>query len=86
VVALAKAFRWQKMLEMGEAGSLSTLAEQVGVDRSYVGRMLQLADLAPDIVQAIVDGRESDGLSVGQLLGDVPMGWEEQRVRLRVPA
>ena len=81
VVAVGKAFRWRKMLEAGEVGSLSALADRVGLDRSYVGRMLQLADLAPDIVQAIVAGREPDGLSLGQLLGDVPVGWEEQRAR-----
>jgi hypothetical protein len=86
VVALGKAFRWQKVLESGEVSSLTALANQVGLDRSYVGRMLQLADLAPDIVQAIVAGREPDGLSVAQLLGDVPVVWQEQRMRLGAPA
>jgi len=85
-VALGKAFRWQKMLEEGEVGSLSALASRGGMDRSYVGRMLQLAYLAPDIVQAIVDGCEPDGLSLGQLLGNVPMKWEQQREQLGMPA
>jgi hypothetical protein len=86
VVALGKAFRWQKMLEEGEVGSLSALANQAGLDRSYVSRILGLVVLAPDIVKAILAGREPDGLSVAQLLNDVPMAWEQQRVQLDMSA
>jgi hypothetical protein len=85
-VALGKAFKWQKMLEVGEARSLSALADQVGLDRSYVRRILRLVDLAPDIVQAIVAGHEPNGLSLAQLLNDVPMEWEQQRMQLGMPA
>ncbi len=60
---------------------MSEIAEALGVDRSYVRRILTLAPLAPDIVEAIVRGEEPSGLSLEMLPKGVPMGWEEQRER-----
>ena len=85
-VALGKAFKWQKMLEAGQIESVSALANRVGLDRSYVRRILGLVVLAPDIVKAILEGREPNGLSLAQLLNDVPMAWEQQRARLGMTA
>ena len=59
------------------------LAEALGVDRCYVRRVLNLACLPPDIVEAIVAGREPSGLSLERLAKGVPIAWDEQRVRLR---
>ena len=84
VTALARAYRWQKMLESGEYASLSELAERLGVDRSYLRRILQLASLAPDIVEAIVDGSEPSGVSLEQLTKGLPLRWAEQRIRSTV--
>ena len=81
VVALARAFRWQKMLDTGQAGSIADLARKYDVDRSYVSRILQLTALAPNIVEAILAGKEPSGLSLGTLRGGVPVRWEEQRQR-----
>ena len=61
--------KWQKMLDGREVESLADLAVQVGVDRSYVGRILRLATLAPNIMQAILAGAESSGLSLTRLRG-----------------
>ena len=55
--------------------------EALGLDRSYVGRVMRLALLAPDIVEAIVAGREASGLSLEKLVQGMPMLWEEQRER-----
>ena len=55
--AVARAFRWQQMLESGEAARITDLADRVGLDRCYVPRILQLALLAPDILEAILAGR-----------------------------
>ncbi len=52
------------------------------MDRSYVGRVMRLALLAPDIVEAIVAGREPSGLSLERLVKKMPMVWEEQRKSL----
>lgn len=58
VKALARAFRWRRMLEEGRYGSIRELAAAEGVDRTYVGRVLNLTLLAPDVVEAILDGRQ----------------------------
>ena len=78
-LALARAFRWQEMIESGEAESNSDLARKLKLDQSYIARTIRLASLAPDIVEAILDGQEPDGLSLRALRRDLPLAWEEQR-------
>ena len=81
VLALARAHRWSRMLERGEAQSVNELAEQQGVDPSLIGRTLRLATLAPDITQAILAGQEPYGLSIRQLTRNFPELWNGQRER-----
>lgn len=81
-VALARAFRWQKMIESGEVASNCDLARKLKRDQSYIARTIRLASLAPDIVEAILTGNESDGLSLKSLRGEIPMPWDEQRNQL----
>ena len=85
VVALAQAHRWQELLESGKYRTARDLAKRLRVSREYVTRTLRLNYLAPDIVQAILAGREPSGLSLTQLTQPVPMLWEEQRRRLGFP-
>ncbi len=75
------AFHWQEIIDSGRYASVTELAEALGVDRSYVGRILRLALLAPDIVEAIVRGDEPSGLSLERLVMGMPMVWAEQRRR-----
>ena len=82
VVALARAYRWQEMLDTRQAGSIDELARKYDVDRSYVGRILKLTSLAPDIVEAILAGNEPSGLSLDTLRGGVPVRWDEQQQHL----
>jgi hypothetical protein len=77
--ALARAHRWQRMLEGGEYGTLAELADAERISRSYVSRILRLTLLAPDIVERILDGRPMAGLP--QLLRPFPVEWERQRER-----
>ena len=56
VKALARAFRWRRMLEEERYGSIRELAAAEGVDRAYVGRLLKLTLLAPEVVEAILNG------------------------------
>ena len=63
VKALARAWRWQRMLESGEYGTLAELADAERISRSYVCRVLRLTLLAPDIVERILDGRPTAGLA-----------------------
>jgi len=78
MVAVARAHRWEELLESGRYGSWVEIAAAQGVDPSYVARILRLTLLAPDIIQSILDGTEPDGLSLGKLY-QLPMAWDEQR-------
>jgi hypothetical protein len=84
VEAVAKAYRWQELIESGQYANLEDLAKGLKLDRSYVGRMLRLTSLAPDIVEAIVRGKEPEGISLRQLRDGVPLSWQEQRERWRL--
>jgi hypothetical protein len=71
--------RWRRRIERGQAKSITDLAEQEGVTDAYVCRLLPLTCLAPDIVEAILDGRQPKGLRLAEMLGNGPVSWEEQR-------
>jgi hypothetical protein len=64
---------------VGNAKSITDLAEQEGVTDAYVCRLLPLTCLAPDIVEAILDGRQPKGLRLVAMLGNGPLAWDEQR-------
>ncbi len=81
VKALARAFRWKRMLESGEFGTIAELAEREGIAPSYMTRVLRLTLLAPDIVQAILDGRQGPEVTLALVLETVPAAWNEQRQR-----
>ena len=79
IKALVRAHRWRRQIESGHAKSVTDLAEQEGVTDAYVCRLLPLTCLAPDIVEAILDGRQPKGLRLAEMLGNGPLAWEEQR-------
>ena len=85
VTALRRAHLWQHQLEAGTCKSISALARKNLVDASYIRRILRLATLAPDIVEAILDGREPDGLSLRRLTVDFPNSWHGQRSLFTFP-
>ena len=74
--------RWQEQLESGEFAEITDLAKALGVDRTYVGRLLGLTSLAPDIVHAILAGDEPDGISLTKVRQSVPERWDKQRAAL----
>jgi len=79
VDALARAHHWQQLIDEGHYSSITELSEALKLDRSYVGRILRLTLLAPDIIEAILRGTEPSGLSLARLTKEVPMLWTEQR-------
>jgi hypothetical protein len=83
VKALVRAHRWRRRIESGQAKSITDLAEQEGVTDAYVCRLLPLTCLAPDIVEAILDGRQPKGLRLAEMLGNGPVAWEEQQLAWR---
>src|ERR1700759_2179090 len=68
VKALARAFRWKRMLDTGRYASISEIAAAEKIDRGYAGTLLRLTLLAPDIVEAILDGRQLPILGLPVLL------------------
>jgi hypothetical protein len=79
IQALARVFSWAEILETGRVRSISELARNLEVDGSYVTRILKLTTLAPNIVEAIINGEEPDGLSLARLTRAFPEEWSEQR-------
>jgi hypothetical protein len=78
VKALARAHRWQRMLDEGWHASISEMAAAERVDRGYLGRVLHLTLLAPDIVEAILDGRWPTDLGSPGLMEPIPAEWSQQ--------
>ncbi len=86
VRTLVKAHRWRRRLESGKAKSITDLAEQEKMTIAYVAKLWPLTCLAPDIVAAILDGRQPRGLSVNRMLQTIPESWDEQRRLWEFPA
>jgi hypothetical protein len=82
VKALARAFRWKRMLEAGEFATIAELAECEGIAPSYMTRVLRLTLLAPQIVEAIVAGRQGPEITLAGVLEPFPAEWKEQFARL----
>jgi hypothetical protein len=78
VKALARAFRWRRMLDEGVHGTLEDLARAKRVHATYVSRVLRLTLLAPDLVEAILDGRQPAELQLDDLLDGFPLVWKDQ--------
>jgi hypothetical protein len=86
VKALARAFRWRRLLDDGRYASISEIATAEKIDRGYVGSILRLTLLAPDIVEMILDGRQPEGLGLPALLEPFPVEWGQQRTNWFVAA
>jgi len=78
VKALARMFRWKRMLESGEFSSMSELAEKEGIAFTYMARLMRLSLLSPDIVDAIMAGRQPAGITLAKLTDPFPPNWKEQ--------
>ena len=79
VRALARAFRWQAMLDEGRFNTVSELARAEKLDVSYVAHNVRLALLAPDLVEAILDGRQPPTMQLRPLMRGFPLDWKEQQ-------
>lgn len=82
IKALARAYRWRKLIENGEYASITELADAKGVNQSYACRLLRLTLLAPDIVEVALDGRQPEKIQLAGLLKPLPAEWQRQRDRL----
>jgi hypothetical protein len=84
VKALARAFRWRKLLESGVYGTIDEIAASEKINDSYVSRVLRLTLLAPDIVEAVLDGEQPPELALATALRQFPADWSTQRRVLKV--
>ena len=75
IKAVARAFRWRRMLETGRFGTLAELASAEKINASYVSRILRLTLLAPVIVEAILKGRQPEGMTLPGLMEGVAVEW-----------
>jgi hypothetical protein len=85
VKALARAFRWKRMLDDRRYGSAAELAAAEKLNESYVSRILRLTLLAPDVVEAILDGRQAPEMTLPILLGTFPVEWGQQGWKKSLP-
>lgn len=78
VKALARAFRWKRMLDSGEFATIAELAAREGITLSYLTRLLRMTLLAPDLVAAILDGRQGAEVTLARLMQPFPADWSGQ--------
>ncbi len=86
IKALARAFRWRRMLDTGAVATVTEIAARERINASYVSRVLRLTLLAPDIVEAILDGNQPPEMTLPVLMGPFPVDWAEQRSGFRSQA
>jgi hypothetical protein len=86
IKALARAFRWKRMLESGEFVTIAELAEREGIAAPYLTRTMRLSHLSPDLVESILEGRQPRQLTLEVLRQPLPEDWSEQKRALGAPA
>ena len=75
---LIRAWRWQRMLDEGVYTSVSEIGDAENISKSYVSRILRLALLAPDLVEAILAGRTDQAFMLERLEQPLAAAWDEQ--------
>jgi hypothetical protein len=86
---LGKAFYWQRILDAGEVANATDLARQFRLEPGWVSEVLRMTRLAPDIIRAILEGRQPRHLNLHALRGrqaEVPLDWDAQRRRFEFPS
>jgi hypothetical protein len=82
VKTLARAWRWRRLIEAGTYASVRDAARAEGVAKSQAARISRMVLLAPDIVEAILEGRTDDRMMLKMLYQPLPLSWPEQREAL----
>ena len=79
--ALARGFRWKKMLQEGDYQTLEEIADAENINPSYVSRLLRMTLLAPEIVEDILAGQQPPGLTLARAMQPFPIEWRGQTFR-----
>jgi hypothetical protein len=77
--ALARGFRWRKLLETGDYATIEEIANAENINSSYVSRVLRMTLLAPEIVEAILAGKQPEGITMARAMQPFPWEWRRQR-------
>jgi len=77
--ALARGFRWRKLLETGDYATIEEIADAENINSSYVSRVLRMTLLSPEIVEVILAGRQPPGLTMAKAIQRFPLHWRDQR-------
>lgn len=84
IKALARGYRWRRMIEQGAFSSITEVAQAEKINQSYACRILRLTLLAPDIVCKILDGRQGEKLSIKDFTRGFPVEWSRQRDKFMI--
>jgi hypothetical protein len=76
--ALARGFRWRKLLETGDFSTIQEIADAESINPSYVSRVLRMTLLSPEFLQAILAGRQPEGLTMARAMRPFPVEWSQQ--------
>ena len=79
--ALARGFRWRKLLETADFATIEEIAEAERINPSYVSRVLRMTLLAPEIVETILAGKQPEGLTMAKAMEPFPVEWIRQSFR-----
>jgi len=83
IKALARSHRWKRLLDTGHYATIKEIAETEHVAARYIGQLLQLTLLAPDLIETLLDGRLPRGIMLAQFMKPWPARWDEQRAHLQ---
>ncbi len=76
--AIARAWNWQRMLERGEVTTIHDIAAAEKITDRFVGRMLRLAYLSPEVLEKLLLHRHSSAVSINDLAVAAELSWIEQ--------
>jgi hypothetical protein len=79
IKAVVRGHRWLEMLESGRFATIRELAKAEKINESYLGRVLRLTLLSPDIIQTILSGHQASGLELADFFKPFPLDWEKQK-------
>ena len=79
LINLARAFRWQKLIDSGVYRNAVELAKAIGKDHAFVARTTRLTLLAPEIVHAILAGTLKRNIPIENFRKEMPIRWEDQK-------
>lgn len=77
--SITPAFRWRKLLEIGDYATIKEIADTENINPSYVSRLLRMTLLSPDVIEAILAGRQPPGLTMARAMRPFELNWDRQQ-------